>query len=364
MSKVGKRTGVIGAVAVSLALVLGLPAAAQSTGGTASPDHGFSDRFDDFAVDDSGFDAPDIGDAGIGASDSGTDLAPEAGDYSPADGPELTAGALAPMGFTESAPAEDFSGATQAQGRSNPASAPAPARRARAIGPSLTMPAVVELFTSQGCSACPPADALLAGLTDRDDVLALAFHVDYWDYLGWTDMFARPEFTARQKGYARLAGERSIYTPQMIVNGTQTLASLRPADLVQVIADHRARPSPLTISADTEGERYRVDLVPQSELEARALVLLVRYLPKREVALRGGENRGKTMDYFNIVTGVEAVADWDGRAAMRLTVSPGAEEGDAASDHPADTRHAIVVQLRAGRSGRLPGPIVAALKLD
>ncbi|MDM7464298.1 MAG: hypothetical protein P3W95_011740, partial [Tepidimonas taiwanensis] len=77
----------------------------------------------------------------------------------------------------------------------------------------------------------------------------------------------------------------------------------------------------------------------------------------------GGENRGKTMDYFNIVTDIEAVADWDGRAAMRLTVSPGAE-GGAASDHPADTRHAIVVQLRAGRSGRLPGPIVAALKLD
>ena len=249
-----------------------------------------------------------------------------------------------------------------AQDRAAPAS-PVMRMQSRAIGPAIHMPVVIELYTSQGCSACPPADALLSGLVDRDDVLPLAFHVDYWDYLGWADMFARPEFTQRQKAYARLAGERSIYTPQMIVNGTDTLAALRPADLVQLITAHRARPAALSISARNEAARYRVDLVPEADLGARALVLLVRYLPRREVTMRSGENRGKTMEYHNIVTDMEAVADWDGQTPMRLTVSPGEDTG-APSAHPADTRHAILVQMRAGRGGRLPGPIIAALKLD
>ena len=90
---------------------------------------------------------------------------------------------------------------------------------------------VVELFTSQGCSACPPADALLAEIAARHDVIALALHVDYWDYIGWKDIFASPAFTARQKAYARASGHRTVYTPQMIVAGKDQVVGYLSAAL-------------------------------------------------------------------------------------------------------------------------------------
>src|SRR6056297_1329329 len=80
-------------------------------------------------------------------------------------------------------------------------------------------PVVVELFTSQGCSSCPPADAMLGELAERDDVIPLALHVDYWDYIGWADIFADPAYTRRQKGYAHATGQRMVYTPQMVIDG-------------------------------------------------------------------------------------------------------------------------------------------------
>src|SRR5699024_1210797 len=98
-------------------------------------------------------------------------------------------------------------------------------------GPMPAQPVVVELYTAQGCSTCQPADALLADMADRGDLLALSFHVDYWDYLGWPDEFAAPPFTQRQEAYARSFGERGLYTPQIIVGGTDTLLTPRPADL-------------------------------------------------------------------------------------------------------------------------------------
>ena len=88
-----------------------------------------------------------------------------------------------------------------------------------ALSQDATRPAVVELYTSQGCSSCPPADALLASLSKQKGVIALALHVDYWDYIGWKDTFGSPDFTARQHSYARFAGEKMVYTPQMVVNG-------------------------------------------------------------------------------------------------------------------------------------------------
>ena len=98
--------------------------------------------------------------------------------------------------------------------------------------PSANLPVVVELFTSQGCSSCPPADAMLTMLAGQHDVLPLSFHVDYWDYLGWADSFARPEFTERQSAYAHAVGERSVYTPQMIVDGQDTAVAPGPAQLM------------------------------------------------------------------------------------------------------------------------------------
>ena len=100
---------------------------------------------------------------------------------------------------------------------------------------------VVELFTSQGCSSCPPADALLERLSGRNDVIALSLHVDYWDYIGWKDKFASLAHTKRQQAYARAGGRRSVYTPQMIVNGLDDVAGTAPMDVVDMIDRHSRR---------------------------------------------------------------------------------------------------------------------------
>ncbi len=228
------------------------------------------------------------------------------------------------------------------------------------IGPQGQSPVVVELFTSQGCSACPPADEMLGDLADRPDVLALSWHVDYWDYLGWADEFARPEFTLRQKQYANAAGERSIYTPQILVDGSDTLIDLRPAELMGIINTHLARPVALSVTAQNLDDNYQIELTPRAQLKRGVVILLVRYAPQRQVEIRAGENRGMTLGYRNIVLGVEQIAHWDGKAPLRLKVS---SSGQAGQEYPADTRHAILAQ-QVGRKGASAGAILAAVKLD
>ena len=102
-------------------------------------------------------------------------------------------------------------------------------------------PVVIELYTSQGCSSCPPADALLKEYADRDDVITLALHVDYWDYIGWADTLARPEHADRQRGYAAAAHKRTIYTPQMVLNGEDHVVGSHPDELAAGIQRHQAR---------------------------------------------------------------------------------------------------------------------------
>ena len=111
------------------------------------------------------------------------------------------------------------------------------------------MPVLVELYTSQGCSACPPADALLSELALRGDVVALALHVDYWDYIGWADPFGRPVHTERQKAYARKAGAKTIYTPQMVIDGQYLLPGNRRADVLATIARAHQAVRPVRIIA-------------------------------------------------------------------------------------------------------------------
>uniref|UniRef100_UPI002FDA0931 DUF1223 domain-containing protein n=1 Tax=Pontibaca methylaminivorans TaxID=515897 RepID=UPI002FDA0931 len=101
-------------------------------------------------------------------------------------------------------------------------------------------PVVVELFTSQGYPSCPPADAMLAELAGREDVLPLALHVDYWDYMGWKDTFASPENTARQRGYAAAGERKMVYTPQMVINGADHLVGTRFRDISALIDRHKA----------------------------------------------------------------------------------------------------------------------------
>jgi len=226
--------------------------------------------------------------------------------------------------------------------------------------PSTTLPVVVELFTSQGCSSCPPADAMLAMLSGQQDVLPLSYHVDYWDYLGWADSFARPEFTERQTFYAHAVGERSVYTPQIIVDGQDTAVAPGPAQLMALIDSRRYAPAMINVQRQQTDTGETIELLPLSELGGSIDIVLVRYAPEREVEMQAGENRGRTVLYTNIVLSLEQLSRWDGKAPLRLHVRN--EQVDDAR-YPQDTQHAILVQQMQGRQ-HLPGPILAAIHLN
>ncbi|WP_233243046.1 DUF1223 domain-containing protein [Thioclava sp. NG1] len=215
-------------------------------------------------------------------------------------------------------------------------------------------PVVVELYTSQGCSSCPPADALLKELADRDDVIALALHVDYWDYLGWKDPFGKPEFSARQKSYAIAAGERTVYTPQMIIAGRETLVGPQKAALNNAILRETDVHPEVDLKITGEGDHYEIELTPVDALETPAMVQLVRYNPSATVDILRGENAGRTVTYKNIVTSLTGIAEWDGRKPVTLSV-------DVDGDAPAVV---IVQESLASEHGPLPGPILAAGELD
>ena len=209
-------------------------------------------------------------------------------------------------------------------------------------------PVVVELYTSQGCSSCPPADGLMHDLAKRDDVIALALHVDYWDYIGWKDQFASPEHTARQKAYAFEAGRRMIYTPQMIVNGQDDVVGARSMQLAELIMTHSARPLQVDLNVVRSNGVVTVKASPIGGLGSGTLdIHLVRYMPERTVKITRGENAGKTLSYANIVESWQVIGQWNGRAPIEIDAN--LTDGDPA---------AILVQHQG------PGAIVAALKLD
>lgn len=222
------------------------------------------------------------------------------------------------------------------------------------------MPVVVELFTSQGCSSCPPADAMMSMLAGQRGVLPLSFHVDYWDYLGWADSFARPEFSARQEAYARVAGERSVYTPQLIVAGTDTAVAPGPAQIKGLIETHQMAPALLNVQRSKKADADLIELMPLSDLGGEVEVSLIRFLPERSVEVRGGENDGRSITYTNVVLAMERLAKWDGAAPLRLNVRAGEVSDDR---FPDDTRHVILVQ-QDQPGGDLPGSILAAIVLD
>ncbi|MGC9417527.1 MAG: DUF1223 domain-containing protein [Rhodovulum sp.] len=187
-------------------------------------------------------------------------------------------------------------------------------------------PVVVELFTSQGCSSCPPADALIAELAKRDDVIPLALHVDYWDYIGWKDVFADPAFTRRQKAYARAAGQRSVYTPQMVVGGQDHVVGYRPMDLARLIESHQGLTSPVTLTMEREENTVTIRARSQTVFEEDVVLQVVRYKPAEEVNITRGENAGHTFHYANIVDVWKAVARWDGAKPLVVSVQTEGEQ--------------------------------------
>lgn len=206
-------------------------------------------------------------------------------------------------------------------------------------------PVVVELFTSQGCSSCPPADKMLHTLAERDDVIALALHVDYWDYIGWKDEFAQPKFTKRQRAYAIEGKRRSIYTPQMVVNGVTDVVGAKPIELSEAISKHAAQQSPLEIALKRDGNMIKVEGVANGE-KGPFVVQMVRYAPLSETRIMRGENAGRTLSYANVATDWEILGKWDGVAPLSM-------------DADLDAGAPVVIIVQKDRFG----PIMAAARL-
>lgn len=204
---------------------------------------------------------------------------------------------------------------------------------------------VVELFTSQGCSSCPPADAFLHELAAREDVLALGLHVDYWDYIGWEDTFGHKAFSERQRAYARVGLRRSVYTPQMIVNGEQHVVGNHPKEVNALVQAHQSGPELAVLDVGREGSKLRIDARAQGGGEAA--VLLVRYMPKGVAQIRRGENAGKNITYANIVTDIKVLQIWDMSLPLKATVRVSGADSAA-----------ILIQRRGH------GPILAAARVD
>lgn len=207
-------------------------------------------------------------------------------------------------------------------------------------------PVVVELYTSQGCSSCPPADALFSEIAKRDDVIALALHVDYWDYIGWADSLADPAHTVRQKAYAHAAGKQMIYTPQMIIGGERRVAGNKAMDVVDQINKMGAITSDITLEVVRNGDQVEIVARVVGGNARDMTVQFVRFDPFQAVSITRGENAGRTIEYTNIVTRWDRVADWDGGDVYRGSVNaPG-------------SKPAVVIVQAAG-----PGRILAAAQL-
>ncbi|MBJ3763102.1 DUF1223 domain-containing protein [Maribius pontilimi] len=179
-------------------------------------------------------------------------------------------------------------------------------------------PVVVELYTSQGCSSCPPADELVGKLAGHADVLALALHVDYWDYIGWKDIFADPAHTRRQKNYARAAGQRTIYTPQMVIGGVDHVVGYEPMQVMDLIQKHKRRPDLVPLSVKRQGPTLQISADAAPGIDGALTVNLVQYTPRETVAIQRGENAGRSLTYSNIVTDWQVLGQWDGTAPLEI----------------------------------------------
>jgi hypothetical protein len=172
-------------------------------------------------------------------------------------------------------------------------------------------PAVVELFTSEGCNSCPPAEAYVGELAGRPDVLALAFHVEYWDDLGWRDRFGLSQAVERQRNYARTLRLGSVYTPQVVVDGNADYVGSNRSSIDRALRDGRQGP-PVTLSIGPDEVSVRME--PATQAGARGDVVLVSYLRKAVTPIGRGENAGRTLAEYNIVRSVQTIGRWDGAA--------------------------------------------------
>jgi hypothetical protein len=226
---------------------------------------------------------------------------------------------------------------------------------AQAAETSAQIKAVYELFTSQACSSCPAADAILGRLAKRDDVIALTLPVDYWDYLGWRDTLARAEFTDRQKAYAKVLGDGMVYTPQAVVSGLAHVNGSNEEGIEQAIEKTAKlfRATRVAVNLTAANGRLVIDVAPAADgvVPKEATVWLAAIASSVEVPITRGENQGRTIVYTNVVRRLMPIGTWNG-TEMIVKLDRHAFMGSGAD------RCAVLLQQGQG------GPIVGAALLD
>ncbi len=209
--------------------------------------------------------------------------------------------------------------------------------------------AVLELFTSQGCSSCPEADAIFVEMARDRDILVLTLPVDYWDYLGWRDTLAHAAFTQRQRHYAKSRGDGQIYTPQAVVNGASHVVGSDREALKQAIRrSAESQALPLEVKVSEAGGTVTIRVVGQASGSGIGAIWIAPLASRRTVAIQRGENRGREVAYANVVRALTRIGDWRGQP-MTLDVPVGLTQ------HPEADGYAVLVHEEGARLGRILG---------
>lgn len=208
-------------------------------------------------------------------------------------------------------------------------------------------PVLVELYTSQGCNSCPPADATLGQLARRDDVVALSLHVDYWDYLGWRDTFGQRQFGQRQHAYREAWGKRVVYTPQIVVQGRGGVSALRAGEVEAAIRGEQKGEVTVRIRIDRHAGMLMCVIEPVAGTVS-GTVWIATYTRRATVAIERGENAGKSITYHNVVTSLNRFGDWSGSVLEEYPM-PMPDPGEG-----------VAVWLQDGEAG----PVLAAAKVE
>ena len=191
-----------------------------------------------------------------------------------------------------------------------------------------TSKVVVELYTSQGCNTCPPADAFLGELTKRADVIALSLHVDYWDYLGWKDRFASPQFSKRQFSYAAALGARRAYTPQIVVQGVVGMVGSHRDAVKMAIEQQAAEKALATLKLTRDGDGLIIAIAPTGEgaktrFIAPLKIVAVGFDRPHQLKIGAGENDGATLTYHHVARDFRLIGEWSGdEATLRIAINP------------------------------------------
>lgn len=229
---------------------------------------------------------------------------------------------------------------------------------AHAQAPAKPPKAVIELFTSQGCSSCPPADALVVELAKDPELIALTLPVTYWDYLGWKDTLGKDSFAKRQKLYAKARGDGQVYTPQVVINGaTHAIGSERP-EIEKAVNQFATTGFAARIALKEENGALQIRVASSaSESETTAGIWILPTTHQAAVPITRGENQGRTLSYANVVRGMVRVGDWNGK---EVTVTAPL----SATQAPEADGYVVIVQAeRPNKYGHMmPGAIIGATK--